>query len=60
MGNQLLDGDAGRRFDQGEAGIGDVEDAEVGDDAVDAPFAGEWEGAVLEDLRRRRRRRAAR
>src|SRR5690606_20987683 len=49
-GGDVLDGDAGCGFDQGEALGGDIENAEVGDDPVDALLAGEGEGALVDDL----------
>src|SRR6478736_10051825 len=43
-------GDTWGAFHQSEAVIGDIDDGQVGDDAVDDPLPGEWQRAVLDDL----------
>ena len=43
-------GDARRALDQHEAVIGDVQDGQVGDDAVDDEYHGERQGTLQHDL----------
>ena len=43
-------GDARRALDQHEAVIGDIQDSQVGDDAVDDEYHGERQGTLPHDL----------
>src|SRR5690242_12953143 len=48
--SDLITGNTGGKLAQSQTGGGDVDDGEVGDDAVHDALAGEREGALVDDL----------
>src|SRR5271170_6082889 len=49
--DNFVDADTGCGLDQMQAIVGDVDDGKVGEDSAHTTLAGQWQRAVLDDLR---------